>query len=61
MVKTELNIVEANFTRVCGVILIDQSKKAGGVKPSVLPSISKFLSIQAYQDVRYGWSILLRF
>jgi len=46
MVKTEIIIVEANFTRVCGAILIDQSKKAGGVKPSVLPSISKFLSIQ---------------
>ena len=40
MVKTELNIVEANLTRVCGAILVDQSKKAGGVKPSALPSIS---------------------
>ena len=46
MVKTELNIVEANFTRVCGAILIDQSKKAVGVKHHALPSISKFLSIQ---------------
>ena len=36
MVKTELNIVEANLTRVCGVIFIDQSKKAGGGKPSVM-------------------------
>jgi len=46
MEKTELNIVEANLTRICGVILNDQSKKAGGVKPSVLPSILKNLSIQ---------------
>jgi hypothetical protein len=45
MAKTELNNVEANFTPARGAVLTDQSKKAGGVKPSVLPSISKFLSL----------------
>jgi hypothetical protein len=39
----------------------ESSKRAGVVKPSVLASISKFLSTQAHQVVRYGWSILLRF
>ena len=46
MVKTELNIVEDNLTRDSGVDLNGSIEEAGGVNPSVLPSISKFLSTQ---------------